>query len=134
MSVLVTGKLRKDTRTQALMTSMKFAPTPSLSPEIPIYRSTAHRASTTSPSPTIPSNSSLHMTRAYKRSVACTLSASKDDMLVYAEEAVHDSPWSYCDTQYNIVGQWYGEYNRSGLCIEGAWWGPMVWTWKFQRS
>jgi len=35
-------------------------------------------------------------------------SASKDDMLVYAENAIYDDPWSYCDTRYKIAGQWYG--------------------------
>ncbi|KAL8709198.1 MAG: hypothetical protein Q9220_006078 [cf. Caloplaca sp. 1 TL-2023] len=35
-------------------------------------------------------------------------SASKEDMEVYAEEAVYDDPWSYCDTRYKIAGQWYG--------------------------
>ncbi|KAI9676452.1 MAG: hypothetical protein M1817_000609 [Caeruleum heppii] len=35
-------------------------------------------------------------------------SASEDDMVVYAEKAVYDDPWSYCDTRYKIAGQWYG--------------------------
>ncbi|MCJ1258674.1 hypothetical protein MMC24_006507 [Lignoscripta atroalba] len=35
-------------------------------------------------------------------------SASKEDMEVYAAEAVYDDPWSYCDTRYKIAGQWYG--------------------------
>ncbi len=35
-------------------------------------------------------------------------SASEEDMRVYAEEAVYDDPWSYCDTRYKIAGQWYG--------------------------
>ncbi|KNG46048.1 hypothetical protein TW65_07245 [Stemphylium lycopersici] len=35
-------------------------------------------------------------------------SASKEDMMVYAKEAVYDDPWSYCDTRYKIAGQWYG--------------------------
>ncbi|KAL8922456.1 MAG: hypothetical protein Q9208_005178 [Pyrenodesmia sp. 3 TL-2023] len=35
-------------------------------------------------------------------------SASKDDMNVYAEKAVYDDPWSFCDTRYKIAGQWYG--------------------------
>jgi len=35
-------------------------------------------------------------------------SASKEDMQVYAEEAIYDDPWSYCDTRYKIAGQWYG--------------------------
>lgn len=35
-------------------------------------------------------------------------SASEADMQVYAEEAIYDDPWSYCDTRYKIAGQWYG--------------------------
>ncbi|MCJ1245615.1 hypothetical protein MMC30_002819 [Trapelia coarctata] len=35
-------------------------------------------------------------------------SASKEDMEVYAHDAIYDDPWSYCDTRYKIAGQWYG--------------------------
>ncbi|KAF2769181.1 hypothetical protein EJ03DRAFT_242419, partial [Teratosphaeria nubilosa] len=35
-------------------------------------------------------------------------SGSESDMRVYAEKAVYDDPWSYCDTRYKIAGQWYG--------------------------
>ncbi|KAL4866128.1 hypothetical protein BDV12DRAFT_173333 [Aspergillus spectabilis] len=35
-------------------------------------------------------------------------STSEDDMKVYAEQAVYDDPFSYCDTRYKIAGQWYG--------------------------
>ncbi|KAF2455476.1 hypothetical protein BDY21DRAFT_66370 [Lineolata rhizophorae] len=35
-------------------------------------------------------------------------SASESDMQVYADSAVYDDPWSYCDTRYKIAGQWYG--------------------------
>ncbi|OOF93898.1 hypothetical protein ASPCADRAFT_52750 [Aspergillus carbonarius ITEM 5010] len=35
-------------------------------------------------------------------------SASEDDMTVYAEQAIYDDPFSYCDTRYKIAGQWYG--------------------------
>jgi hypothetical protein len=35
-------------------------------------------------------------------------SANEEDMKVYAEKAVYDDPWSYCDTRYKIAGQWYG--------------------------
>ncbi|KAF2645920.1 hypothetical protein P280DRAFT_388789 [Massarina eburnea CBS 473.64] len=35
-------------------------------------------------------------------------SASEKDMQVYAEKAIYDDPWSYCDTRYKIAGQWYG--------------------------
>ncbi|KAI4848856.1 hypothetical protein E4T44_03693 [Aureobasidium sp. EXF-8845] len=34
--------------------------------------------------------------------------ASEELMQVYAEKAVYDDPWSYCDTRYKIAGQWYG--------------------------
>ncbi len=36
-------------------------------------------------------------------------SASEEDMQVYAEKAIYDDPWSYCDTRYKMAGQWYGE-------------------------
>ncbi len=36
-------------------------------------------------------------------------SASEDDMQVYAEKAIYDDPWSFCDTRYKIAGQWYGK-------------------------
>ncbi|MCJ1328995.1 hypothetical protein MMC10_005672 [Thelotrema lepadinum] len=35
-------------------------------------------------------------------------SASELDMEVYAEKAIYDDPYSYCDTRYKIAGQWYG--------------------------
>jgi hypothetical protein len=38
-------------------------------------------------------------------------SASEEDMQVYAEKAIYDDPWSYCDTRYKIAGQWYGEFH-----------------------
>jgi len=34
--------------------------------------------------------------------------ANETDMQVYAEKAIYDDPWSYCDTRYKIAGQWYG--------------------------
>lgn len=37
-------------------------------------------------------------------------SASEEDMQVYAEKAIYDDPWSYCDTRYKIAGQWYGMF------------------------
>ena len=48
-------------------------------------------------------------------------SASKEDMEVYAHDAIYDDPWSYCDTRYKIAGQWYGEQPSSGasrLCSQ----------------
>lgn len=35
-------------------------------------------------------------------------SASEEEMLVFAKEAVYDDPWSFCDTRYKLGGQWYG--------------------------
>ena len=35
-------------------------------------------------------------------------SASEEDMRVYAEKAVYDDPWSFCDTRWKVAGQWYG--------------------------
>ncbi|TVY52488.1 hypothetical protein LCER1_G007060 [Lachnellula cervina] len=35
-------------------------------------------------------------------------SASEEDMRVYAERAVYDDPWSFCDDRFKIAGQWYG--------------------------
>ncbi len=29
-------------------------------------------------------------------------------MEVYAERAIYNDPWNYCDTIYKIAGQWYG--------------------------
>jgi hypothetical protein len=35
--------------------------------------------------------------------------ANEKDMQVYANKAIYDDPWSYCDTRYKIAGQWYGQ-------------------------
>lgn len=32
-------------------------------------------------------------------------SCSKTDMEVYAEKAIYDDPYSYCDTRYKIAGE-----------------------------
>ncbi len=37
-------------------------------------------------------------------------SAGEQDMQVYAEKAIYDDPWSYCDSRYKIAGQWRGMY------------------------
>ena len=44
-------------------------------------------------------------------------SASEEDMQVYAEEAIYDDPWSYCDTRYKIAGQWYGTCVNKSLLL-----------------
>ncbi|KAL2825436.1 hypothetical protein BDW59DRAFT_161662 [Aspergillus cavernicola] len=52
-----------------------------------------------------------HPTRASIKSHIQSLysgSASESDMAVYAENAIYDGPFSYCDTRYKIAGQWYG--------------------------
>jgi hypothetical protein len=38
---------------------------------------------------------------------------------VYAEKAIYDDPWSYCDTRYKIAGQWYGGFNMISTLILG---------------
>lgn len=60
-----------------------------------------------------PENSTIKLSPARQGIVdaICRLysgSASEDDMHVYAEKAVYDDPWSYCDTRQKIAGQWYG--------------------------
>lgn len=35
-------------------------------------------------------------------------SSSKNDMEVYAEKAIYDDPYSYCDTRYKIAGEQSG--------------------------
>ena len=45
-------------------------------------------------------------------------SASEEDMQVYAESAIYDDPWSYCDTRYKIAGQWYGMLGKGpAICF-----------------
>ena len=34
-------------------------------------------------------------------------SCSEEDMQVYAEKAIYDDPYSYCDTRYKIAGMLY---------------------------
>ena len=46
-------------------------------------------------------------------------SANEDDMMVYAERAVYDDPWSFCDTRFKIAGQWYGTLAIPGLPLQG---------------
>ena len=44
-------------------------------------------------------------------------SASEEDMKVYAEKAIYDDPWSYCDTRYKIAGQWYGQFPKPNTSL-----------------
>ena len=110
MSLPVTGKSFKDTRASHLEADFEKRPNPV--------------ALTQNPDPSQNSSSDVDYEPHPENSIAleperekivqaiCNLysgSASKEDMLVYAEEAVYDDPWSYCDTRYKIAGQWYGE-------------------------
>lgn len=56
------------------------------------------------------------ITSLYSSSCADRAQGEKD-MMVYAEKAIYDDPWSYCDTRYKIAGQWYGAY--SSPCPDG---------------
>jgi len=47
-------------------------------------------------------------------------SASEEDMQVYAQEAIYDDPWSYCDTRYKIAGQWYGMWTTKKVLVPGS--------------
>jgi len=56
---------------------------------------------------------SLKVSPEHERIVKCiprlySESANDEDMRVYAENAVYDDPWSYCNRRYKIAGQWYG--------------------------
>ncbi|KAI9880844.1 MAG: hypothetical protein M1830_010439 [Pleopsidium flavum] len=56
---------------------------------------------------------SINVSAEHERIVQCIAklysgSANEEDMRVYAEKAIYDDPWSYCDTRYKIAGQWYG--------------------------
>ncbi|KAL9090689.1 MAG: hypothetical protein Q9165_005177 [Trypethelium subeluteriae] len=58
------------------------------------------------------SDQSIPISREHEHIVKCITnlysgSASEEDMKVYAEKAIYDDPWSYCDTRYKIAGQWY---------------------------
>ncbi|KAL9062962.1 MAG: hypothetical protein Q9157_008507 [Trypethelium eluteriae] len=58
-------------------------------------------------------NQSISVSQEHEHIVKCITnlysgSASEEDMKVYAEKAIYDDPWSYCDTRYKIAGQWYG--------------------------
>ncbi|KAI1387822.1 uncharacterized protein F4822DRAFT_407688 [Hypoxylon trugodes] len=59
------------------------------------------------PENSIPISESRNMIQQKILNLYCG-SASEEDMKVYAEKAVYDDPFSYCDTRYKIAGQWYG--------------------------
>jgi hypothetical protein len=111
MSVPVTGKSGKDTRASALENEFEKRPDPVALTQNPDPSQNSSSGVDYEPYP----NKSIQLEpeRAKIVQAICNLysgSASKEDMMVYAEEAVYDDPWSYCDTRYKIAGQWYGMY------------------------
>lgn len=106
MPLPITGKSEKDTRASALEAEYEKRPDPV--------------ALTQNPKPSKNSSSGVDYEPYPEQSIIlaperekivqaiCNLysgSASKEDMLVYAEEAIYDDSWSYCDTRYKIAGQ-----------------------------
>jgi hypothetical protein len=114
MSVPVTGKSGgKDTRAQALQDEFEKRPDPIALTQNPDPSKNSSSGVDYEPYP----EKSIPLEPAHEKIVQaiCNLysgSASKEDMMVYAEEAIYDDPWSYCDTRYKIAGQWYGEYTE----------------------
>jgi hypothetical protein len=110
MSVPVTGKSGKDTRAQAIQDEFEKRPDPvALTHNLDESKNSSSGVDY-EPYP----EQSIKLEPERERIVQsiCNLysgSASKEDMMVYAEEAIYDDPWSYCDTRYKIAGQWYGE-------------------------
>lgn len=106
----VTGKSGKDTRAQRLEDDFEKRPDPVALTQNPDPSKNSASGVDYEPYPdkSIP----LEPEREKIVKSICNLysgSASEEDMMVYAEEAIYDDPWSYCDTRYKIAGQWYGE-------------------------
>jgi hypothetical protein len=117
MSVPVTGKSGKDTRAQEIQDEFEKRPDPVALTHNPDESKNSSSGVDYEPYP----EQSIKLEPERERIVQaiCDLysgSASKEDMMVYAEEAVYDDPWSYCDTRYKIAGQWYGEYQDAWAC------------------
>lgn len=109
MSVPVTGKSGKDTRASALEKEFEIRPDPIALTQNP--DPSKNRSSGVDYEPYPEKSLKLEPEREKIVQSICNLysgSASKEDMMVYAEEAIYDDPWSYCDTRYKIAGQWYG--------------------------
>lgn len=109
MSVPVTGKSAKDTRAQALQDEFEKRPDPVAFTQNPDPSQNSSSGVDYEPHPE--KSIQLEPEREKIVQAICNLysgSANKDDMMVYAEEAIYDDPWSYCDTRYKIAGQWYG--------------------------
>ena len=109
MSLPLTGKSGKDTRAARLESEFEKRPDPvALTQNAdPAQNSSSGVDYEPHPEKSIP----LDPEREKIVQAICNLysgSASKDDMMVYAEEAIYDDPWSYCDTRYKIAEQWYG--------------------------
>jgi hypothetical protein len=109
MTLPVTGKSDKNTRAQALQDEFEKRPDPIALTQNPDPSKNTSSGVDYEPYP----DKSIPLDPAREKIVQsiCALysgSASESDMRVYAEEAVYDDPWSYCDTRYKIAGQWYG--------------------------
>lgn len=113
MSVPTTGKSGKDTRVSTLENEFEKRPDPVALTENPDPSKNSSSGVDYEPNPA--ESIQLEPEREKIVQAICNLysgSASKEDMMVYAEEAIYDDPWSYCDTRYKIAGQWYGVLAR----------------------
>jgi hypothetical protein len=122
MSVPVTGKSNSDTRAQALQDEFEKRPDPVALTQNPDPSKNSSSGVDYEPYP----EKSIKLEPAQEKIVQsiCNLysgSASKEDMMVYAEEAIYDDPWSYCDTRYKIAGQWYGKYISTVRTVAWCW-------------
>lgn len=109
MTLPVTGKSDKDTLGASLETEFEKRPDPVSLTQNPDPSQNTSSGVDYEPHPE--NSIKLEPEREKVVQSICNLysgSASKDDMMVYAKEAVYDDPWSYCDTRYKIAGQWYG--------------------------
>ncbi|KAG9202845.1 hypothetical protein G6514_003867 [Epicoccum nigrum] len=109
MSVPVTGKSGNETRAIRLENEFEKRPDPVALTQNPDPSKNSSSGVDYEPYPE--QSIKLEPEREMIVQSICNLysgSASKEDMLVYAEEAIYDDPWSYCDTRYKIAGQWYG--------------------------
>ncbi|EAT77592.1 hypothetical protein SNOG_15049 [Parastagonospora nodorum SN15] len=109
MTLPITGKSGKDTRASALEAEYEKRPDPIALTQNPDPSKNSSSGVDYEPNPE--QSIILDPEREKIVQAICSLysgSASKEDMLVYAEEAIYDDPWSYCDTRYKIAGQWYG--------------------------
>jgi len=111
MSLPVAGKSNKDRRAQALQDEFETRPDPvALTQDVDLLQNSSSGVDY-EPHP----EKSLKLAPEQEKIVRaiCSLysgSASKEDMMMYAKEAIYDDPWSYCDTRYKIAGQWYGKW------------------------